>query len=111
MGRLDCKTPSLIALNGLARDADVFCTISEAEAMRAADLLADHGLPTTPSGAAGFAILLDGSRCLRMRGCSPSSAKAPRMGERSLIFPAQDYRHRIARLQAGMAEQGWTRCC
>jgi diaminopropionate ammonia-lyase len=64
MGRLDCKTPSLIALNGLARDADVFCTISEAEALRAADLLADHGLPTTPSGAAGLAVLLEGARVL-----------------------------------------------
>lgn len=60
MGRLDCKTPSLIALNGLARDADVFVTISEAEGMRAAALLADHGLPTTPSGAAGVAALLAG---------------------------------------------------
>ena len=62
MGRLDCKTPSLIALNGLARDADIFCTLSEAEAMRGADLLAEHGLPTTPSGAAGVAALLAGPR-------------------------------------------------
>jgi diaminopropionate ammonia-lyase len=68
MGRLDCKTPSLIALNGLARDADVFCTLSEAEAMRAADLLADHGLPTTPSGAAGLAVLLAGQ-------CVPEGAR------------------------------------
>jgi len=60
MGRLDCKTPSLIALNGLARDADVFVTISEAEAMRGADLLAEYGLPTTASGAAGVAALLAG---------------------------------------------------
>ncbi len=57
MGRLDCKTPSMIALNGLARDADVFVTISEAEAQRAVDLLAGHDLPTTPSGAAGIAAL------------------------------------------------------
>ena len=60
MGRLDCKTPSMIALNGLARDADVFVTISEAEALRGADWLAEHGLPTTPSGAAGVAALLAG---------------------------------------------------
>ncbi|MFO7759661.1 MAG: pyridoxal-phosphate dependent enzyme [Roseovarius sp.] len=60
MGRLDCKTPSLIALNGLAREADVFVTLSEAEAQLGADLLADHGLPTTPSGAAGVAALLAG---------------------------------------------------
>jgi diaminopropionate ammonia-lyase len=60
MGRLDCKTPSLIALNGLARDADVFLTIPEHAALRAARLLADHGLRTTPSGAAGIAALLAG---------------------------------------------------
>lgn len=58
MGRLDCKTPSMIALNGLARDADVFVTISEADAMRAVELLAAHGLSTSPSGAAGVAALL-----------------------------------------------------
>lgn len=60
MGRLDCKTASMIALNGLARDADSFVTISEDEAQRAVDLLAEHGLPTTPSGAAGIAALLAG---------------------------------------------------
>lgn len=60
MGRLDCKTASMIALNGLARDADIFVTISEAEALRGADLLAAHGLETTPSGAAGVAALLAG---------------------------------------------------
>ncbi len=60
MGRLDCNTPSMIALNGLARDADVLVTISEADAQRAVDLLAEYGLPTTPSGAAGVAALLAG---------------------------------------------------
>lgn len=60
MGRLDCKTASMIALSGLARDADVFVTISEADAMRAAELLAAHGMPTTPSGAAGVAALVAG---------------------------------------------------
>lgn len=60
MGRLDCKTASLIALNGLARDADAFVTISEDEAQRGADLLATLGLATTPSGAAGIAALLAG---------------------------------------------------
>ncbi len=60
MGRLDCKTPSLIALNGLARDADSFVTISEAEATSAVATLADLGLATTPSGAAGLAALLAG---------------------------------------------------
>lgn len=60
MGRLDCKTPSWIALNGLARDADVFVTISEAEARRGADRLAAHGWPTTESGGAGVAALVAG---------------------------------------------------
>lgn len=60
MGRLDCKTASMIALNGLARDADVFVTISEADAMRAVELLAALGVATTPSGAAGVAALVAG---------------------------------------------------
>ncbi len=58
MGRLDCKTPSLIALRGLARDADRFMTITEAEAAEAVTACAAAGLPTTPSGAAGIAPLL-----------------------------------------------------
>jgi len=58
MGRLDCKMPSLIALKGLARDADDFMTITEAEGHAGADICAAKGLVTTPSGAAGFAGLL-----------------------------------------------------
>ncbi|MEW9919771.1 pyridoxal-phosphate dependent enzyme [Marimonas sp. MJW-29] len=58
MGRLDCKEPSLIALRGLARDADIFMTISEAEGEAGAAACADAGLPSTPSGAAGAAGLL-----------------------------------------------------
>jgi diaminopropionate ammonia-lyase len=60
MGRLDCKTPSLIALNGLARDANGFTTLSEEEALDAMPILADAGLATTPSGGAGLAALLAG---------------------------------------------------
>ena len=60
MGRLDCKTASMIALNGLARDADVFVSIGEADAIGGAELLSAHGLPTTPSGAAGVAALRAG---------------------------------------------------
>jgi diaminopropionate ammonia-lyase len=58
MGRLDCKEASMIALKGLARDADIFMTISEAEAEAAMQPLADAGLATTPSGGAGVAGLL-----------------------------------------------------
>lgn len=64
MGRLDCKTPSMIALAGLARDADVFITISEDDADRGVDVLVGHGLATTPSGGAGIAALLTGRQPL-----------------------------------------------
>ena len=60
MGRLDCKTPSMIALAGLARDADLFVTITEAEAEAGVAALAGEGLETTPSGAAGIAALVAG---------------------------------------------------
>ncbi|MGR3526551.1 MAG: pyridoxal-phosphate dependent enzyme [Paracoccaceae bacterium] len=60
MGRLDCKTPSMIALHGLARDADRFVTITEAESLGGVAALAEHGLDSTPSGAAGLAALLAG---------------------------------------------------
>ena len=60
MGRLDCKTPSLVALNGLACDADLFVTISEDEGADGARRLARMGYATTPSGGAGLAALLAG---------------------------------------------------
>jgi len=58
MGRLDCKTPSLIALKGLARDANWFATISEEEGAAGAEVANEAGLETTASGAAGLAALL-----------------------------------------------------
>lgn len=61
MGRLDCKEPSLIALKGLARDADIFVTISDENASDAMPALAELGLATTPSGGAGIAALLNAS--------------------------------------------------
>ncbi len=64
MGRLDCKEPSLIALKGLARDADVFALISEGEGAAGAAACAQHGLASTPSGAAGVAGLLAGAQAL-----------------------------------------------
>ncbi|RED18746.1 pyridoxal-phosphate dependent enzyme [Pontivivens insulae] len=54
MGRLDCKEPSLIALKGLARDANHFATLSEEEGHAAAALASRAGLPSTPSGTAGL---------------------------------------------------------
>jgi diaminopropionate ammonia-lyase len=58
MGRLDCKMPSLIALKGLARDADAFALISETEGQTGAGTAMVAGLASTPSGAAGIAGLL-----------------------------------------------------
>lgn len=66
MGRLDCKEPSLIALTGLARDADMFMTVTEASAAAAVDRLAAAEVLTTPSGAAGVAGMLLGAPELRL---------------------------------------------
>ena len=57
MGRLDCKEPSLIALRGLAVDADEFATLTEDEAEAVLPMLAAQGAATTPSGGAGLAAL------------------------------------------------------
>jgi diaminopropionate ammonia-lyase len=61
MGRLDCKTPSLIALKGLARDADRFVLISDAAVEAQLPVLAAAGLTTSPSGGAGAAAALGGA--------------------------------------------------
>lgn len=61
MGRLDCKTPSMIALKGLARDADAFVTISDTHAQAGVEQLQALGLATSPSGGAGLAALLCGA--------------------------------------------------
>ena len=61
MGRLDCLEASLIALKGLAKDADVFALISEEEGQAGADFAAAHQMESTPSGAAGLAGLLASS--------------------------------------------------
>ena len=59
MGRLDCKTPSHLALKYLAKEADYFITISDAMVEGTVTELALHGVATTPSGAAGIAALLN----------------------------------------------------
>lgn len=58
MGRLDCKEPSLAALESLARDADHFMTITEAEAATGVATLTAAGFDTSASGGAGFAGLV-----------------------------------------------------
>lgn len=60
MGRLDCKEPSLIALKGLATDADLFVTITEEEAQAVLPVLAENDLECSTSGGAGLAALLAG---------------------------------------------------
>jgi len=69
MGRLDCKDASMIAFESLRCDANAFLSISDHEAQLASEMLARHGLQTTPSGAAGLAGLIaltpgPDSRCL-----------------------------------------------
>ncbi|MDU8910403.1 pyridoxal-phosphate dependent enzyme [Aestuariicoccus sp. MJ-SS9] len=59
MGRLDCKEASLIALRGLARDADAAVSLSDAEVEAALPALAAQGMATTPSGGAGLALLMN----------------------------------------------------
>ncbi len=58
MGRLDCKEASLIALNGLSRDADDFVLITEEDAAAALAPMAAAGLDGSESGVAGVAGLL-----------------------------------------------------
>ena len=60
MGRLDCKEPSLIALNGLARDADWFLTLSDEAVCEHLPAMAAEGLETTASGGAGIAAAMNG---------------------------------------------------
>jgi len=55
MGRLDCKEASHIALARLAADADYFVTIEDDLSEEMVVRLAEHGVETTPSGAAGLA--------------------------------------------------------
>ena len=74
MGRLDCKVPSLIALKGLARDADAFALISEEEGAVGTRFAGDAGFASTPSGAAGIAALKAADHMQRAGlGLSPAS--------------------------------------
>lgn len=62
MGRLDCKVPSLLALDVLAREADVFMTVSEDEAAAGVAVAGRHGIASSPSGAAGLVGLIAACR-------------------------------------------------
>ena len=61
MGRLDCKTPSLLAFDILSDAANDFCLITEEQAQDAVRIAGEMGLATSPSGAAGLAALLANS--------------------------------------------------
>ncbi len=58
MGRLDCKTPSMLALDILKSCADDWVTISDETAQDAVNRAVELGFSTTPSGAAGLAACL-----------------------------------------------------
>lgn len=73
MGRLDCKEPSHLALAELARGADWFLTVSDSQAREAATLLGEHGIETTPSGAAGVAAILNAGEHFDALGLSGAS--------------------------------------
>lgn len=55
MGRLDCKTASMLAFEILNAGADKYVTVTDEMATEAADENSANGTPTTPSGAAGYA--------------------------------------------------------
>lgn len=82
MGRLDCKTPSMIALKTLAMDADYFVTISEAEGDHAIKTLEKQGIETTASAAAGIAPIFLGADVLAKLSIDESSRIAAIISEK-----------------------------
>ncbi|MEM7711273.1 MAG: pyridoxal-phosphate dependent enzyme [Pseudomonadota bacterium] len=72
MGRLDCKVPSMLAVEILARCDVSYATVAEGEAAAAVERAASLGHGTTTSGAAGLAAALrdgsDGALCLLTEG-------------------------------------------
>ncbi len=92
MGRLDCKDASLIAFEALRSDADIFTTVSDAEAAAAAVTLARHGIRTTPSGAAALAALANldlpsDSRCLLVVSEGPEEVDGSQVRAGELAAP------------------------
>ncbi|WP_343561627.1 diaminopropionate ammonia-lyase [Kiloniella sp. b19] len=62
MGRLDCKEPSIVAWHTLESCDVLYESLSEEEGSAAAEALRALGLPTTPSGAAGYGALMKHDR-------------------------------------------------
>ncbi|MEL7173048.1 MAG: pyridoxal-phosphate dependent enzyme [Pseudomonadota bacterium] len=73
MGRLDCKEPSHLALVCLAEAADDFVTVGERAAAETVQWLAEEGIATTPSGAAGVAALRHAGPAAAALGLGPES--------------------------------------
>lgn len=57
MGRLDCKSPSHLALKYLAKEADFFVTLDDELVGETVSMLGNHGVATSPSGGAGVAAI------------------------------------------------------
>jgi diaminopropionate ammonia-lyase len=70
MGRLDCKEASHLALARLSSDVDYFVTIEDSTAQDAVELLGEHGVQTSPSGAAGVAGALSAGTSVGISGSS-----------------------------------------
>lgn len=58
MGRLDCKTPSMLAFDLLRDIADAWVTVTDEDALKAVEVARALGFSTTSSGAAGLAACL-----------------------------------------------------
>ena len=58
MGRLDCKDPSIVAWAVLERCDVRYAVLTEEEGAAAARQVTALGIPTTPSGAAGYGAIL-----------------------------------------------------
>lgn len=71
MGRLDCKAPSILAFDVLERSNVEYLAVSDEEAEQAVAKLAEDGIATTPSGAAGLAGLIKSLPDDRGDGYSP----------------------------------------
>jgi diaminopropionate ammonia-lyase len=67
MDMLECYEPSWLAWRVLSSRAHVFMSLDEDEARSASAGFAQHGIHSTPSGAAGFAALLQAARTPALR--------------------------------------------
>ncbi|MDF1735234.1 MAG: pyridoxal-phosphate dependent enzyme [Minwuia sp.] len=81
MGRLDCKEPSHLALKYLAQTADLFMTVTDAEADETTAWLTGAGITSSPSGTGGLSGLRQAIR-------SPETFR-PGAGSRVLVYVSE----------------------